>query len=90
MINFIIWLIVGGVIGWLASLVMRTDAAQGIVLNVVVGIVGAMLGGWLISPLLGGASINRGDFSLTGLLISFVGALILLAVVNLIRRGAVR
>jgi uncharacterized membrane protein YeaQ/YmgE (transglycosylase-associated protein family) len=90
MINFIVWLIIGGVIGWLASLVMRTDAAQGIVLNIIVGIVGAMLGGWLISPLLGAASINQGDFSIMGLVVSFVGALILLAVVNLIRRGAVR
>ena len=90
MINFIIWLIVGGIIGWLASLVMRTDAKQGIFLNVVVGIVGAMLGGWLISTLIGGASINEGDFSVSGLVISFIGAVILLAVVNLIRRGAVR
>jgi len=90
MINFIIWLVVGGIIGWLASLVMRTDAAQGIVLNVIVGIVGSMLGGWLISPLIGGATINQGDFSLMGLVISFVGALILLAVVNLIRRGTAR
>jgi uncharacterized membrane protein YeaQ/YmgE (transglycosylase-associated protein family) len=63
MINFIVWLIIGGVIGWLASLVLRTDAAQGIVLNIIVGIVGAMLGGWLISPLLGAPSINQGDFS---------------------------
>jgi uncharacterized membrane protein YeaQ/YmgE (transglycosylase-associated protein family) len=90
MINFIVWLIIGGVIGWLASLVMRTDAAQGIVLNIIVGIVGAMLGGWLISPLLGAPSINQGDFSIMGLVVSFIGALILLAVVNLIRRGAVR
>jgi uncharacterized membrane protein YeaQ/YmgE (transglycosylase-associated protein family) len=90
MINFIIWLIVGGLIGWLASLVMRTDAKQGIFLNIVVGIVGAMLGGWLISPLVGGASINQGDFSVSGLVISFIGAVILLAVVNLIRRGSVR
>ena len=90
MINFIIWLVVGGIIGWLASLVMRTDAAQGIVLNVIVGIVGSMLGGWLISPLIGGATINQGDFSLMGLVISFAGALILLAAVNLIRRGSAR
>ena len=90
MINFIVWLVIGGVIGWLASLVMRTDAAQGIILNIIVGIVGAMLGGWLISPLLGSGSINQGDFSVMGLVVSFVGALILLAVVNLIRRGAVR
>jgi uncharacterized membrane protein YeaQ/YmgE (transglycosylase-associated protein family) len=90
MINIIIWLVVGGIIGWLASLVMRTDAKQGIVLNVVVGIVGAILGGWLLSPLFGGGSINQGDFSLSGLIISFVGALILLAVVNLVRRGVAR
>jgi uncharacterized membrane protein YeaQ/YmgE (transglycosylase-associated protein family) len=89
-INFIVWLVVGGIIGWLASLVMRTDASQGIFLNIVVGIVGAMIGGWLISPLVGGSSINQGDFSISGLVISFIGAVILLAVVNLIRRGAMR
>jgi len=90
MINLIIWLVVGGIIGWLASLVMRTDAQQGIILNIVVGIVGALLGGWFLTPLIGGGSINQGDFSLKGLIISFVGALILLAVVNLIRRGTAR
>ena len=90
MINFIIWLVVGGIIGWVASLVMRTDAKQGIVLNVIVGIVGALLGGWLLSPLFGAGSINQGDFSLGGLIISLLGALILLAVFNLIRRGVAR
>src|SRR5215471_3074152 len=90
MINLIIWLVVGGVIGWLASLVMRTDAQQGIILNIVVGIVGALVGGWFLAPLFGGGSINQGDFSLQGLIISFLGALILLAVVNLIRRGVMR
>ena len=88
--NFIVWLVVGGLIGWLASLAMRTDAQQGIGLNIVVGIVGALLGGWLISPLVGAGSINQNDFSLGGLLVSFVGAVILLAVVNLIRRGTAR
>ncbi len=53
MINLIIWLVVGGLIGWVASLVMRTDAQQGMLLNVVVGVVGAALAGWLISPMLG-------------------------------------
>jgi uncharacterized membrane protein YeaQ/YmgE (transglycosylase-associated protein family) len=89
-INIIIWLIVGGVIGWLASLVMRTDAQQDVLLNVVVGIVGAMLGGWLLSPLLGAGSINQGNFSVAGLAVSFLGAVILLALINLVRRGAVR
>lgn len=88
--NFIIWLVVGGIIGWLASMVMRTDAQQGVLLNVVVGIIGAVLGGWLISPLLGAGTINQNDFSLAGLIVSFLGAVILLAIVNLFRRGRVR
>jgi len=88
--NFIIWLIVGGLIGWVASMIMKTDAQQGIFLNVVVGIVGAMIGGWLISPLIGAGTINQSDFSLAGLFVSLVGAVVLLAVVNLFRRGRVR
>ena len=88
--NFIIWLIVGGVIGWLTSIVMKTNGQQGMILNVVVGIVGAMLGGWLISPLVGAGTINQNNFSLLALLVSFVGAAILLAIVNLFRRGSVR
>ncbi len=88
--NILIWLIVGGLIGWLASLVMRTDAQQGIVLNVVVGIIGALVGGWLLSPLVGAGTINQNDFSLAGLGVSFLGAVILLAIVNLFRRGSVR
>lgn len=88
--NFIIWLVVGGLIGWLASVLMRTNDQQGIVLNVVVGVVGALLGGWLISPLVGVGTINQSNFSLPALLVSLVGAGILLAVVNLVRRGSVR
>ena len=84
--NFIIWLAVGGVIGWLASIVMKTDGQQGIFLNVIVGIIGAILGGWLISPLVGVGTINQDNFSLPALLVSFVGAIILLAIVRLIRR----
>ena len=88
--GFIIWLIVGGVIGWLASLIMRTDGQQGIILNIVVGIVGAILGGLLLSPLIGGGSITSGDFNIMSLLVSFLGAVILLAIVNLFRRRTVR
>jgi uncharacterized membrane protein YeaQ/YmgE (transglycosylase-associated protein family) len=87
---FIIWLIVGGILGWLASIVMKTDAQQGMILNVVVGIVGAFLGGWLLSPLFGTGTINYDDFSVSSLLVSFLGAVILLAIVNLLRRGKVR
>jgi uncharacterized membrane protein YeaQ/YmgE (transglycosylase-associated protein family) len=88
--NFIIWLIVGGLIGWLASKIMNTDAQQGVGLNIVVGIIGALLAGWLITPLVGGATINQGDFSLSGLIISLLGAIVLLAIVNLFRRGTTR
>lgn len=88
--NFIIWIVIGGIIGWLASMVMKTDAQQGIFLNIVVGIIGAFLGGWLLSPLFGAGSINSDDFSLVSILVSFLGAVILLAVVNLLRRGKIR
>ncbi|MEC4718578.1 MULTISPECIES: GlsB/YeaQ/YmgE family stress response membrane protein [Noviherbaspirillum] len=88
--NFIIWIIVGGILGWLASIVMRTDASQGMLLNVIVGIVGALLGGWLLAPLFGTGTINQNDFSISSLLVSFLGAVILLAIVNLLRRGTPR
>ena len=88
--NFIIWLVIGGVLGWIASMIMKTDAQQGVILNVVVGIVGALLGGWLLSPLLGAGTINSNDFSVAGLAVSLLGAVILLAIVNLIRRSSVR
>ena len=83
--GLILWLIIGGVIGWLASIIMRTDAQQGIFLNIVVGIVGAM-----IATLIFGGSINNSGLTLTTFLTSLVGAVILLAIVNLVRRGAVR
>jgi len=84
--GFLIWLVVGGVVGWLASLIMKTDAQQGILLNIVVGIVGAFLGGLLISPLVGLPTINSGVISMGSVLVSLVGAVILLAIVNLVRR----
>jgi uncharacterized membrane protein YeaQ/YmgE (transglycosylase-associated protein family) len=88
--NILLIVIVGGILGWLASIVMRTDAQQGILLNIVVGVVGAILGGLLLSPLIGGGSITSGSFNIMSLLVSFLGAVILLAIVNLFRRGRVR
>lgn len=90
MINLILILIVGGLIGWIASIVMRTNAQQGVLLNVIVGIVGALLAGFLLSPLFGTGNILQGNFSLPALLVSLLGSVILLAIVNLFRRGAVR
>ena len=88
--SFIIWIIIGGILGWLASLVMKTDAQQGLLLNIIVGIVGALLGGWLLAPLFGTGTINQNDFSIGSLLVSFLGAVILLAIVNFYRRGSAR
>lgn len=85
MVNLIVWLVIGGVIGWLASIVMRTDGQQGIFLNIIVGIVGAFVGGLLF-----GGNINSGVINPTTFLVSLVGAIILLAIVNLVRRGSVR
>lgn len=88
--NLILILIVGGILGWLASIVMRTDAQQGIFLNIVVGIIGAFLAGFFVTPLIGGAPITSGAFDIRSLFASFIGAVILLALVNLLRRGTVR
>ena len=88
--NFIIWVVIGGIIGWIASMIMRTNAQQGLLLNVAVGIVGALLGGWLLAPLFGTGTINQNDFSLGSLIVSLLGAVVLLAVVNLFQRGKPR
>jgi uncharacterized membrane protein YeaQ/YmgE (transglycosylase-associated protein family) len=87
--SIIIWLIVGGIVGWLASLIMRTDGQQGFMLNIVVGVVGALLAGWLVSPLVGVGTINQG-ISIATIVVSLIGAIILLAIVNLFRRGRAR
>ena len=89
--NIIVWLIVGGIIGWLASMIMRTDAQQGILLNIVVGIVGSLIGSFLLGGFFG-ADGNIINSPLDGgtLIAAFLGAVVLLAVVNLFRRGAVR
>ncbi len=84
--NLIIWLIAGAVIGWLASKIMGTNSQQGLILDIVVGGVGALLAGWFLTPLFGIATINQNDFSLPALLVSLLGAIILLAIVRLVRR----
>ncbi len=90
MIDFIIWILVGGFLGWLASMIMHTDGRQGTLLDIVVGVVGAALAGWLISPLVGVGTINQGNFSFGALIVSLVGAIVLLGVVNLFRMGRAR
>lgn len=88
--GLIILLVVGGLIGWVASMIMRTDGQQGIFLNIVVGIIGAVLAGFIITPLIGGEPITSGAINLTSILVSLLGAVVLLGIVNLVRRGTVR
>jgi len=82
--NIIIWLIAGAVIGYLASRIMGTNSQQGLILDIVVGGVGALLAGWFLTPLFGVSTINQSNFSLPALLISLLGAVILLAIYKLL------
>src|SRR3972149_11363607 len=85
MLNFLIWIVAGAVIGWVASIIMRTNSRQGTIADIVVGIVGAFVGGYLLSPLFNVSTINQGNFSLPALLVSLGGAVILLAISKLFR-----
>jgi uncharacterized membrane protein YeaQ/YmgE (transglycosylase-associated protein family) len=86
--NIIVILVVGGLIGWVASMIM--GGGGGILMNIVVGIVGALLAGFLLNPLIGGGNIISGDLSLSAILVSLLGAIVLLAILNLFRRRTMR
>ena len=90
MINFIVWIILGGGLGWIASMIMGTNAQQGTLMNIVVGIVGAFLAGWMLTPLFGISTINQNNFSMAAMGVSLLGAVILLAVLSLFRRNTSR
>ena len=79
--SIISWIVLGGVAGWLASIIMKRNSQMGLIANVIAGIVGAMVGGWVFS-LFGGTGVT--GFNLPSLVVAFVGAVIVLAVVNLI------
>ena len=85
MINFLIWIIAGALIGWLASIIMKTNDRQGLIADIIVGIVGAFVGGYFLSPLFNVSTINEGNFSIPALLVSLGGAIILLAISKLFR-----
>ena len=88
MINFIIWIIAGALIGWAASIIMRTNDRQGLIGDIIVGIVGAFVGGYFLSPLFNVGTINQGDFSIPALLVSLGGAVILMVISKLFRNIA--
>jgi uncharacterized membrane protein YeaQ/YmgE (transglycosylase-associated protein family) len=83
--EIIFWVVFGALVGWVASLIMKTDPEQGIFLNIVVGIVGAVLGGW-IARLFGGAGVT--GFNLYSFLVALIGAVVLIAIVKAVRRRA--
>jgi len=85
MTNFIVWLVAGGIIGWVASSLMHTR--EGLLMNIVVGIVGAFIAGLVLTPMLGIGTINQNNFSLPALIVSLLGAIALLAVVSVLRGG---
>ena len=88
--SFIIWILVGALVGWIASLIMKTDAQQGTILNIVFGILGAFLGGYLISPLVGVSTINQNALSIPSILVSIVGAVIVILIWKLISKASSR
>lgn len=87
LLGIIAWIVFGAIAGWIASVIMRTDPEQGAVGNVIVGIVGAILGGWIMEALGGSGATG---FNFYSLLVAILGAVVLLAIVNLFRRGSVR
>jgi uncharacterized membrane protein YeaQ/YmgE (transglycosylase-associated protein family) len=87
MVNFIVWLIAGALVGWVASIIMKTSGQQGLIIDIVVGVVGAFLAGYFLTPFFGVSTINQNNFSLPALLVSLLGAVILLFVVRLVRRA---
>lgn len=85
MINFLVWIIAGALVGWAASVIMKTNRQQGLIADIIVGIVGAFVGGYFLSPLFNISTINEGNFSIPALLVSLGGAVILLAISKLFR-----
>jgi uncharacterized membrane protein YeaQ/YmgE (transglycosylase-associated protein family) len=89
-VNIVVWLVIGGLIGWVASVSMRTDSRQGFILNVVVGIAGAALGGWLFGSAVSTSSANQAILSIGGQIVSLLGAIILITIVKVFRGAPVR
>jgi uncharacterized membrane protein YeaQ/YmgE (transglycosylase-associated protein family) len=87
--NLILWLIAGAFVGWLASLIMKTNSQQGLFLDIVVGVVGALVAGYFLTPVFGVSTINQNNFSLAALLVSLLGSVLLLAVVRAFNRARI-
>lgn len=86
--NIIVWIILGALAGWIGSIIMRTDAQQGGLANIIIGIIGAFIGGWVVS--LFGIDVATGALTWESILTAILGAVILIGILNLVRRGSVR
>jgi uncharacterized membrane protein YeaQ/YmgE (transglycosylase-associated protein family) len=83
--NLIIYLIAGAIVGYIASRIMHTNSQQGLLLDIVVGVIGAFLAGYFISPLLGVGTINDA-ITIPTMLVTLVGSVVLLWIVKMVRR----
>lgn len=83
--SLIAWLVIGALAGWLASMVMKTNASQGLLMDIVVGIIGAFIGGFVLNML--GLGAAAGGFNFASLATAFIGAVILLAIMKAVTRG---
>jgi uncharacterized membrane protein YeaQ/YmgE (transglycosylase-associated protein family) len=83
--NIIIYLIAGAIVGYIASRIMHTNSQQGLLLDIVVGVIGAFLAGWFITPLLGIGTINNA-ITIPTMLVTLLGSIVLLALYKMIRR----
>lgn len=81
--DIIVWIIVGGLAGWIASMIMKTDAQMGVFANVIVGVIGALLGGWMVG--LFGIEVADGEFNIPSILTAILGAVVLLAIIKAVR-----
>lgn len=79
LLDIVLWILFGALAGWIASMIMKTDAQMGAGANIVVGIIGAIIGGFLVQALFGA---TVGGFNITSLIVAIVGAVILLAIVK--------
>jgi uncharacterized membrane protein YeaQ/YmgE (transglycosylase-associated protein family) len=80
--GILLWIIFGGIVGWIASLIMNTDSQQGVIMNIIVGVVGAMIGGWIMSSL--GETAVTG-FNRCGFLVALLGSIILITIIGALR-----
>lgn len=85
-VNIIVWIIIGAIAGWLASIVMKTNRQQGLVEDIIIGVIGGFLGGIILNALNIGGGVS--GLNIASILTAFIGAIVLLALLRMVRRTA--